>query len=155
MRGPNVTIACSEENTEDSHVVARKPVKYYMAATLYILKRLNCYSGLLELHILINCIWLSLVCYSISAYRIVFKIYLETTTTVLQTFFWDHPGELVPEDNLWTLRCKGRLTDTNHPAGHHSIRTKQCPPPPSPIFYRPDALPAAQPIVLKGHSGAD
>jgi len=40
---------------------------------------------------------------------------------------------------------RGRHTD--HPAGRHSIRTKQCPPPPSPIFYRPDALPAAQPTL--------
>ena len=38
---------------------------------------------------------------------------------------------------------RGRHTD--HPAGHHSIRTNQCPPPPSPHFYRPHALPAAQP----------
>ena len=38
---------------------------------------------------------------------------------------------------------RGRHTD--YPAGRHSIRTNQCPPPPSPhIFYRPDALPAAQ-----------
>jgi len=42
---------------------------------------------------------------------------------------------------------RGRHTD--HPAGHHSIWTKQCLPPPSPIFYRPDALPAAQPTVSK------
>jgi len=41
----------------------------------------------------------------------------------------------------------GRHTD--HPAGRHSIQTNQCPPPPSPIFYRPDALPAAQPTVSK------
>ena len=42
------------------------------------------------------------------------------TTTILQTFLWDHPG------------------------GRHSIQTNQWPPPPSPhIFYRPDALPAA------------
>jgi len=38
---------------------------------------------------------------------------------------------------------------TNHPAGCHSIWTNQCPPPPSPIFYRPDALPVAQPTVSK------
>jgi len=25
---------------------------------------------------------------------------------------------------------------TDHPAGHHSIRTNQCPPPPSPIFLQ-------------------
>jgi len=42
---------------------------------------------------------------------------------------------------------RGRHTD--HPAGHHSIRTNQCPPPPSPIVYRLDALPAAQPTASK------
>ena len=43
---------------------------------------------------------------------------------------------------------RGRHTD--HPAEHHSIRTNQCPPLHSPhIFYRPDALPAAQPTVSK------
>ena len=31
---------------------------------------------------------------------------------------------------------RGRHID--HPAGRHSIRTKQCPPPPYPIFYRPE-----------------
>ena len=29
---------------------------------------------------------------------------------------------------------------TDNPAGRHPIRTNQCPPPLSPIFYRPDAL---------------
>jgi len=43
---------------------------------------------------------------------------------------------------------RGRHTD--HLAGRHSIRTNQCPPPPSPhIFYGLDALPAAQPTVSK------
>jgi len=45
----------------------------------------------------------------------------------------------VPEENFWTLWCKGRLTeaDTDHPAGRHSIRANQYPPPPSPhIFTR-------------------
>ena len=64
-----------------------------------------------------------------------------TTTTVLRPFFRDHPCEPVPEKNFWTLWCKGRLTETDHPAGRHLIRTKQCPPPPSPTVYRPDALP--------------
>jgi len=27
-------------------------------------------------------------------------------------FFRDHPGEPVPEENFWTLWCKGRLTET-------------------------------------------
>jgi len=35
------------------------------------------------------------------------------TTTVLRPFFWDHPGEPVPEENFWTLWCKGRLTETD------------------------------------------
>jgi len=29
-----------------------------------------------------------------------------------------------------------RCRHTDHPAGRHSIRTNQCPPPPSPIFLR-------------------
>jgi len=37
--------------------------------------------------------------------------YHTTTTTVLWPFFLDHPGEPVPEDNFWTLWCKGRLTE--------------------------------------------
>jgi len=43
----------------------------------------------------------------------------------------DRPGEAVPEENFWTLWCKGRLTeaDTDHLAGRHSIWTNQCPPP--------------------------
>jgi len=30
------------------------------------------------------------------------------TTTVLRPFFRDHLGEPVPEENFWTLWCKGR-----------------------------------------------
>jgi len=36
--------------------------------------------------------------------------YHHTTTTVLRPFFRDHPDEPVPEENFWTLWCKGRLT---------------------------------------------
>jgi len=36
-----------------------------------------------------------------------------TITTVLRPFFWDHPGEPVPEDNFWTSWCKGRLTEAD------------------------------------------
>jgi len=41
------------------------------------------------------------------------------TTTVLRPFFQGHPAELVPEENFWTLWCKGRLTeaDTHKPSG--------------------------------------
>jgi len=28
-------------------------------------------------------------------------------------FFRDHPGEPVPEENFWTLWCKGRLTEAD------------------------------------------
>jgi len=37
------------------------------------------------------------------------------TTTVLWPFFLDHPGEPVPEENFWTLWCKGRLTEADTP----------------------------------------
>jgi len=37
------------------------------------------------------------------------------TTTVLQPFFWDYPGEPAPEENFWTLWCKGRLTEADTP----------------------------------------
>ena len=38
-----------------------------------------------------------------------------TTTTVLRPFFRDHPGELVPEENFWSLWCKRRLTEADTP----------------------------------------
>jgi len=37
------------------------------------------------------------------------------TTTVLRPFFWNHPGEPVPQENFWTLWCKGRLTEADTP----------------------------------------
>jgi len=43
-------------------------------------------------------------------------------TTGLRPFFRDHPGEPVPEENFWTLWCKGRLTKADRPSGwapHH------------------------------------
>jgi len=43
---------------------------------------------------------------------------ISTTTTPLLfngPFFRDHPGEPVPEENFWSLRCKGRLTKANTP----------------------------------------
>jgi len=75
-----------------------------------------------------------------------------STTTILRPFFQDHPGEPVPEENFWTLRCNGRLTEADTP-------TIQLGATPSwltsahlhhpPYFYRPDALPAAQPTASK------
>ena len=40
---------------------------------------------------------------------------ITTTTTVLRPFFQDHLGELVSKENLWTLWCKGRLTEADTP----------------------------------------
>jgi len=71
----------------------------------------------------------------------------------LQPFFWDHPGEPAPEENFWTLWCKGRLTGkhTDHPAGRHftssGLTSAHLHYPP--MFYRPDTLPAAQPTASK------
>jgi len=70
----------------------------------------------------------------------------------LRPFFRDHPSEPVPEENFWTLWCKGRLTEadtlTIHlgttPSGLTSAHLHHLP-----IFYRPDALLAAQPTVSK------
>jgi len=66
--------------------------------------------------------------------------------------FRDHPGEPVPEENFWTLWCKGRLTEADTqtirlgatPSGLTSAHLHH-----PPIFYRPDALPVAQPTVSK------
>jgi len=61
-----------------------------------------------------------------------------TTTTVLRPFFWDHPGEPVPEKNFWTFMAQGKINrgrHTDHQAGRRSIRTNQCQPPPSPPYF--------------------
>jgi len=73
----------------------------------------------------------------------------------LRPFFWDHPGELVPEDNFLTLWCKGRGRHTDYPAGCHSSWTNQCPPPSSPIFVQarcPSCLPTNSVKALKATS---
>jgi len=75
------------------------------------------------------------------------------TTSVLRPFFWDHPGELVPEENFWTLWCRERLTEADAPiirlgatpSGLTSANLHHLPH----IFYRLDALPAAQPTTSK------
>jgi len=74
------------------------------------------------------------------------------TTTILRPSFRDHPGEPAPEENFWTLWCKGRLPEADTP----TIRQGATPSGPTrphlhhpPIFYRSDALPDAQRTVLK------
>jgi len=72
------------------------------------------------------------------------------TTTVLGPFIQDHPGKPVPEENVWTLWCMGRLTEADTPtiqlgATPSGLTSAHLHYPP--FFYRPDALPAAQ-LVL-------
>jgi len=74
-------------------------------------------------------------------------------TTILRSFSWDDPGEPVPELNFWTLWCKGRLTEADTPtigmgATPSGLVTSAHLHHPH-IFYRPDALPAAQPTASK------
>jgi len=72
------------------------------------------------------------------------------TTTILRPFYRDDPGEPVPEENFWTLWCKRRLTEADTPtiqlggtpSGLSSAHLHH-----PHIFYRPDALPAAQPAA--------
>jgi len=75
-------------------------------------------------------------------------------TTVLRPFFRDHPGEhwAGARRELLDFVVQGRLTK----AGTLTIRLSATPSGLSsahrhhpPFFYRPDALPAAQPTVLK------
>jgi len=84
------------------------------------------------------------------------SIYIPTryihTTTVLRPFFWDQPAEPVPEENFWTLWCKGRLTEAETPtirlgATPSGLTTAHLHHPH--IVYRPDALPAAKTTVSK------
>ena len=67
--------------------------------------------------------------------------------------FRDHPGKPVPEENVWTLSCKGRLTEADTPtirlaATPSGLVTSAHLHHPH-IFYRPDALPATQPTASK------
>jgi len=69
-----------------------------------------------------------------------------TTVLRVRPFFRDHPCEPVPEENFWTLWCKGRLTEADTP----TIRLSATPSGLSSahlhhphVFYRLDTLPAA------------
>jgi len=57
------------------------------------------------------------------------------STIVLRPFFRDHPHQPVPEENFWTLWCKGRLTEADTP----TIRLGATPSVPTstilPIFF--------------------
>jgi len=63
------------------------------------------------------------------------------------------PGWAAARRELLDFMVQGKINrgrHTDHLAGHHSIWTNKCLPPPSrQFFYRPDALPAAQPTASK------
>jgi len=75
---------------------------------------------------------------------------VRTHTQPFYGHFPEHPGEPVPEENFWTLSCKGRFTkaDTETirlgttPSGLTSAHLHH-----PPIFHRRDALSVAQPTA--------
>jgi len=72
-------------------------------------------------------------------------------TTVLRPFLGP-PGWAGARKELLDFMVQGKIyrnRRTDSPDGHHSIRTKQCPPPPSPIFLQAGCPSCHQPIVSK------
>jgi len=51
-------------------------------------------------------------------------------------FFWDHPGEQVPEENFQTLWCKGRLTEADTQTIRMGATPSDYPVPTSTIFLQ-------------------
>ena len=65
------------------------------------------------------------------------KQLLHYTKNRFTALFRDHLGEPLPEEKLLDFMVQGKINRgrcTDHPAGRHSIRTNQSPPPPYPIF---------------------
>jgi len=96
-----------------------------------------------------------LICPSLSCSELLLPYWWSFEATTSQyigntTVLWPS-GELVPEEDFWTLQCKGRLTE----ADALTIRLGDSPSEltsahlhhPPHIFYGPDALPATQPTV--------
>ena len=69
---------------------------------------LFCYSWHLLFSFIVCRPALRLMCNNV---EITIKTLKTYTHNRLTAFFRDHPGEPVPEENFWTLWCKGRLTD--------------------------------------------
>jgi len=75
-----------------------------------------------------------------------------THTTVLRPFLRDNTGEPMPEENFWTLWCKGRLTEADTQTiclGDTSSGLTSAHLHYPHIFYGLDALPATQPTASK------
>jgi len=53
----------------------------------------------------VNYLWVKLLGHSAQQYT--------HTHNRFTPFFWDHPGEPVPEENFWTSWCKGRLMEAD------------------------------------------
>ena len=93
---------------------------------------------------------------TLSSYVFAIKAYIDTTPAHHKRFtalFLGQPGWAGARSKLLDFIVQGKINRGRHtfyPAGHHSIQTNHCPLPLSPhIFYRPDALPVAQPTVSK------
>jgi len=54
------------------------------------------------------------------------------------------PGSAGARRELLDFMVQGEI-NTDHPAGHHSIRTNQCPPPPSPHIFLRAGCPSCRP----------
>ena len=72
----------------------------------------------------------------------IFSSILSQTTTTPQPFygpFFGTPGVAGARRELLDFMVQGQINrsrHTDHPVGHHSIRTNQCPPPPSSHFLQ-------------------
>ena len=88
-----------------------------------------------------------------SAHHLTNQACIDTHThNCFTALFRDHPGEPVPEENFWTLWCKGRFTEADTQTirlGATPSRLNSAHLHHPPIFCRPDALSAAQPTVSK------
>jgi len=65
--------------------------------------------------------------------------YIQNTTTILWPFFPLPPGWAGARRELLDFMVQGKINrgrHADHPAGRHSIRTNQCPPPSYPIFLQ-------------------
>jgi len=89
------------------------PLVVHCWADLQLVHELHCYGNIARMQNVSE--WL----YSLYAWLYVLYVWcilkpwsMHTHTTVLRPFFWDNPGEPVPE-KFWTLRCKGRLTEAD------------------------------------------
>jgi len=88
-----------------------------------------------------------------------FEIVFNYAHTPLQPFYGPFTGTTrlsqCQKRNFWTLWCKGRLTEADTltirlgatPSGLSSANLHY-----PPIFYRPDALPAAQPTLSQSNT---